>query len=263
MAVIGKRSVSGPGDDEGFDRVPDPEFAQLPEDYGEWDEERERSYPYEPSGFFTSILSPEQRKEAEERHRYIMYLMAKRRRSCTIGSRPVEDDPSLVRPRRPKTSFPTPGDEDYCPFEDAERRGSTGAMSCTVRLRLGRTQGCRRQDRQRAGDGENETMTTTETNIDLGLCNCGGDATWYRTAPPPPEKDRKRSALSNITLDDVDENLCDGCYKGFTGSLDTAAAGWKRVDTLQRQGRAGEDDQDSRAPWDEGFGGDQGGSDDW
>ena len=48
---------------------------------------------------------------------------------------------------------------------------------------------------------------------------------------------------STIGIDDVTENLCDGCYKGFTGSLDDAIPGWKRVDVLKRQLTAGEEDQ--------------------
>ena len=61
----------------------------------------------------------------------------------------------------------------------------------------------------------------------------------------------------------MDDNLCDACYKGFTGSLDADTPGWKRVDSLQRQARAGEDGQGNRPPWDDGFGDSQGGSDDW
>jgi hypothetical protein len=106
--------------------------------------------------------------------------------------------------------------------------------------------------------------TNTDASTDLGLCICGTDATWYRTSPAPPPAERKRSALGNITLDDVEENLCDGCYKGFTGSTDVAAPGWKRFDLLKRQVRAGEEDQDRRALWDtDGVGEPQVGFDDW
>lgn len=52
-------------------------------------------------------------------------------------------------------------------------------------------------------------------------------------------------AVRSIELDDVNENLCDGCYKGFTGSPDEAVPGWKRVDVLRRQAFAGEEDQAS------------------
>ena len=80
-----------------------------------------------------------------------------------------------------------------------------------------------------------------EANIDLGVCPCGEQANWYRIAPAPARE--ARSALSTIGLDDVTENLCDGCYKGFTGSMDEAVPGWKRVALLKRQQAAGEDDQ--------------------
>jgi hypothetical protein len=84
----------------------------------------------------------------------------------------------------------------------------------------------------------------TEANIDLGVCTCGEQANWYRiSAPAVKKKDETRSSLSTIGLDDVTENLCDGCYKGFTGSMDEAVSGWKRVDVLKRQQTAGEDDQ--------------------
>ena len=83
-------------------------------------------------------------------------------------------------------------------------------------------------------------------NLDLGLCPCGDQATWYRIAAPSPGAGEQRGALSTITLDDVTENLCDGCYKGFTGSLDDAVPGWKRADVLKRQDRAGEEDQSSQ-----------------
>ena len=104
---------------------------------------------------------------------------------------------------------------------------------------------------------------SNDSYISLGECLCGTDATWYRTGPAPTGENRKRTSVGNIGLDDIEENLCDGCYKGFTGSLDTVVAGWKRVDSLQRQARAGEDGQESRPPWDDGFGDSQGGSDDW
>jgi hypothetical protein len=82
-------------------------------------------------------------------------------------------------------------------------------------------------------------------DISLGECPCGEPATWYRVAPPSPSPaDRATSsAVRSISLDDVDENLCDGCYKGFTGSLDEAVPGWKRVDVLRRQAFAGEESQ--------------------
>jgi hypothetical protein len=101
------------------------------------------------------------------------------------------------------------------------------------------------------------------SDIMLGECMCGLDASWYRTAPAPPPSERKGKSVGSIGLDNVDNNLCDGCYKGFTGSLDAETQGWKRVDTLQRQARAGQDTQDDRAPWDDGFGGAQSGGDDW
>ena len=84
-----------------------------------------------------------------------------------------------------------------------------------------------------------------ETNLDLGVCPCGEQASWYRTAPPSLSTGpgAARSSLSTIGIDDVTENLCDGCYKGFTGSLDDAIPGWKRVDVLKRQLTAGEEDQ--------------------
>ena len=84
-------------------------------------------------------------------------------------------------------------------------------------------------------------------DISLGECPCGEPATWYRTAPPSPQGAAGRAtpaaAVRSIVLDDVDENLCDGCYKGFTGSLDEAVAGWKRVDVLRRQAFVGEENQ--------------------
>ncbi len=85
----------------------------------------------------------------------------------------------------------------------------------------------------------------TEANIDLGLCPCGDQANWYRIAAPinKTEQSGTRSALSTIGIDDVTENLCDGCYKGFTGSMDEAIPGWKRAEVLKRQQTAGEDDQ--------------------
>lgn len=82
--------------------------------------------------------------------------------------------------------------------------------------------------------------------ISLGECPCGEPATWYRTAPSSPlsgERTTSAAAVRSISLDDVDENLCDGCYKGFTGSLDEAVPGWKRVDVLRRQAFAGEESQ--------------------
>jgi hypothetical protein len=106
--------------------------------------------------------------------------------------------------------------------------------------------------------------TDTNAGADLGLCICGADAVWYRVSPPSPARKQKRSALSSIGIDDVEENLCDGCYKGFTGNADAAVPGWKRLDVLKRQVRAGEEDQDSRAPWDtDGVGESQVGYDDW
>ncbi len=82
-------------------------------------------------------------------------------------------------------------------------------------------------------------------DISLGECPCGEPATWYRIAPPSPiASERPISfAVRSISLDDVDENLCDGCYKGFTGSSDEAVPGWKRVDVLRRQAFAGEESQ--------------------
>ncbi len=83
-------------------------------------------------------------------------------------------------------------------------------------------------------------------DISLGECPCGEPATWYRIAPPSPLPAAERttsSAVRSIELDDVDENLCDGCYKGFTGSLDEAVPGWKRVDVLRRQAFVGEENQ--------------------
>ena len=84
-----------------------------------------------------------------------------------------------------------------------------------------------------------------EANIDLGVCPCGDQANWYRIAAPAGKGNagETRSSLSTIGLDDVTENLCDGCYKGFTGSMDEAVPGWKRVEVLKRQQTAGEDDQ--------------------
>ena len=88
-------------------------------------------------------------------------------------------------------------------------------------------------------------MNSTEANIDLGVCPCGEQANWYRISAPPARQPSGdvRTALSTIGLDDVTENLCDGCYKGFTGSMDEAVPGWKRVEVLKRQQTAGEDDQ--------------------
>ncbi|MBC8102700.1 MAG: hypothetical protein H7Z41_08955 [Cytophagales bacterium] len=97
-----------------------------------------------------------------------------------------------------------------------------------------------------------------EANLDLGVCPCGDQATWYRVAAPPVAAAANRSALSSIGLDDVTENLCDGCYKGFTGSLDEAVPGWKRADVLKRQDSAGEEDQSSQS-WSDG----EQGVDDW
>lgn len=83
--------------------------------------------------------------------------------------------------------------------------------------------------------------------ISLGECPCGEPATWYRDAPPVPTAGRTKSAtggsVRSIGLDDIEENLCDGCFKGFTGSLDEAVPGWKHVDVLRRQTFAGEESQ--------------------
>lgn len=100
-----------------------------------------------------------------------------------------------------------------------------------------------------------------EPAIDLGQCACGNDATWFREeAAGPRTPPRAASSIGSITLDDVTENLCDGCFRFHTGSLDEAVPGWKRVDVLKRQQRAGEENQDR-----DSFGDDQSASapDDW
>jgi hypothetical protein len=116
--VIGRRPDSSPGDDESFERVPDPDFAQLPEDYGEWDEEDRPGILV----YCSRPVTPERYRELQEMHRYIRYINAKHKRPDIIGRRPDENDQPL---KRPKWLLPSPGDEDYCPFEDAERRGMT------------------------------------------------------------------------------------------------------------------------------------------
>ena len=83
-------------------------------------------------------------------------------------------------------------------------------------------------------------------DLSLGDCPCGEPATWYRTSPLTVANAGRSFTVCSIGIDDVDDNLCDGCFKGFTGSLDEAVPNWKRVDVLRRQAFAGEENQAAR-----------------
>ena len=69
------------------------------------------------------------------------------------------------------------------------------------------------------------------TAASLGPCPCGGDARWYRAELVTATSAGR--AISNLTADDLNENLCDGCFLLLVpeGSRD----GWTRAEPTARE----------------------------
>ena len=65
----------------------------------------------------------------------------------------------------------------------------------------------------------------------LSPCPCGNDAVWYRSKAAPAAQERGR-AVSNITADAINENLCDGCFRGLIP--EDKREEWTRLETEHR-----------------------------
>lgn len=86
----------------------------------------------------------------------------------------------------------------------------------------------------------------------LSPCPCGNDAVWYRTRQAVPTMERGR-AVSDITADSINENLCDGCFRGLIP--EEKRDQWTRLETEHRMNQDtrrgfGEFDDLRNADWD-------------